>query len=175
MRALVLTLGAALLSACSLLQSDEPDAPTSASLVVTDRAKYEARLVSDGRDAIVFEVPFEIRNTTGGPLYRVGCRRPPKPVLEKLEGGQWVTAYSTGELLCLSPPFVVASGETGRDTLQVYGHLSGQDTLPEFRTEVEGTYRLQLELYSSLTNEQAPLGEALVPLADRVSNTFEVE
>lgn len=166
---------AALLSACSLLPADEPGDSAPTSLVVTDRAKYDARLVMSGLDRVVFEIPFEIRNTTDGPLYRVGCHRPPGPVLEKSVGGEWVTAYATGELSCLSPPFVIAAGEISRDTLRVDGHLPGQNASPTFDTEIEGMYRLNLGLYMSLTDEPVPLGKNLVPLGERVSNTFEVE
>ena len=132
--ALLLALSATL-PACSLVGSEGPPAGPGG-LLRTDRAAYDARLVTDGPDAIVFEVPFEVQNTTGRPLYLVGCLRPPKPLLEKLDGGGWVTAYAAGEPGCLSPPFVIGAGEVRRDTLRVYGHLPGQNTSPEFRTGV---------------------------------------
>lgn len=47
------------------------------------------------------------------------------------------------------------------------GFLPGQNVAPTFETEVEGTYRLNLRLYSSLTDEQSPLGKDLVPLLAR--------
>lgn len=166
---------AAGLSACSLLSADEPEPPVPTGLVVTDRTAYDARLLTDGRVRVVFDVPYEVRNTTADPLYRIGCRTAPPPVLEKLVDGEWVTAYAAPRLACLSPPFVVDEGEVRRDTLGVVGFLPGQNIVPEFGTEVKGTYRLNLELFSSLTDERPPLGKDLLPPESRVSNTFTVE
>ena len=176
MKAPALALCAAtLFSGCSLVSTDEAAPPVSASLVVTDQAQYDARAPAGGLSRVVFDVPFEIRNTTGGPLYRIGCRTAPPPTLEKLVEGEWVTAYAPIVNLCLSPPFEIAPGEVRRDTLQVQGFLPGQNAGPEFETDVEGTYRLHLRLYSSLTDERSPLGKDLVPLEERVSNPFEVD
>ena len=173
MKTLALALCTVVLSACSLASHDEPDA--SASLIETDQARYDARLVTGGYEGVAFDVPFEIRNTTGGPLYRIGCRTAPAPSLQKWVGGRWVTAYVPYDNLCLSPPFEIAPGGVAQDTLRVAGAFPGQDFRPEFRTEVAGTYRLYVELFSSLTDDRSPLGKDLAPMGARVSNTFEVE
>ncbi|MGB3544248.1 hypothetical protein [Rubrivirga sp.] len=174
MRTALVSSAVVLLSACSLGSSDDAVPPVRTTLVVTDRTAYDARLDADGRTSVVFDVPFEIHNTTGAPLYRVGCRRPPKPVLEKRAGNEWVVAYGGVEFACLSPPFVLEAGEVGRDTLRVVGYLPGQRVVPEFALEVDGTYRLRVELFSSVTDEDFPLGRDLVSLEERTSNTFEV-
>ena len=175
MKSSVLALCAVTLAACSFSSPDNVQAPVATGLVVTDATRYDAHLVTGGKERVVFEVPFEIRNATGGPLYRIGCASAPPPTLEKRVGEEWVTAFAPVVNRCLSPPFEIAPGAVVRETLQVAGYLPGQGAAPEYRTEVEGTYRLNVLLYSSLTDEPFPLGNDLAPFEERVSNTFEVE
>ena len=139
MKSSVLTLCAVTLAACSLSSPDKVQAPVATGLVVTDATQYDARLLTGGRDRVVFEVPFEIRNTTSGPLYRLGCGSAPPPTLEKRVGDEWVTAFAPVVNRCLSPPFEIAPGAVIREALQVVGYLPGQSAAPEYRTEIEGT------------------------------------
>jgi hypothetical protein len=174
--AVLFGIGLLLTSSCSLLQSDGTDANSSAKLLETSQSRYEARLLTEEGDTrVVFDVPYRTRNTTADTLYLIGCNTPPPPVLEKRVDGSWQTAYAPVVLLCLSPPWALPPGAVREDTLHVVARLSGEDVAPTFETDVPGTYRLQRQIYSRLTDERPPTGEALVPLERRISNTFVVE
>ena len=173
MRALLLVAVLLALPACSL---STPEAPAldSGQALQTDAASYTASVVTDGRAYVSVRIPYATRNATGEPLYLIGCITPPAAVLEKRVGDAWVTAYSAGELMCLSPPWVIASGEARRDTLVVRGYLPGQNISPTFETDIEGTYRLRRTLHTGLTDEATPLGRGVLPDDQSVSNTFEI-
>lgn len=171
-RLLVPALLFVLLSACSLLGDEELHGEDTGPLLQTDQASYNADLPTDDSARVVVDIPYEVYNPTVRSLYFVGCNPPPSPILEKQVAGTWQTAYAAIELQCLSPPFVLPPGEVWRDTLHVVGFLPGQNTRPTFETEMEGTYRLRHEIYAGLTDDR--LGEDLLPLKQRVSNTFEM-
>lgn len=173
-RLFVLSASAFALSACSLLGADPAPLFEPGGLLQTDRTRYDAKLLTDGRARVVFDVPFIARNPTDEPLYLIGCHRPPPPLLEKLVDGEWEVAYGAVVPLCLSPPFEIPPGGERRDTLRVVGFLPGQNTMPTFDTAVEGTYRLRWEIYAGQTDEDFPVGGDLLPLEQQVSNTFEV-
>ena len=111
-------------------------------------------------------------NTTGADVYLFGCRTPSRPTLQKRVDGAWVDAWMPVEDGCLSPPWRIRPGETYRDTLHVVGYKPGYNTAPTFDTAIEGTYRLVRAIYD--VPELDAQGSGLLPLAQRVSNAFEV-
>ena len=169
MRATVLGFCAVVLSSCSLTSDEFPT-----DIVQTDQVRYNAQVTSEGLAQVTFDVPFVIRNTTGAPLYRTGCLVPDPAILIKEEEGEIVTAYNQAVFMCLGPPYVIEPGEVVRDTLHVWGALPGQNAAPTFDTEVEGTYRLYLRLYTTLEDDGAS-GDDLAPFEALLSNTFRVE
>ncbi len=173
MRALLLLLCLITFSACSLTTPDDGTLDATG-LLQTDATSYTAETVTDGRTYVSARIPYETFNATGEALYLIGCNVPPSAVLEKSVGGAWVTAYSPGTGFCLSAPWVIASGETRRDTLVVRGYLPGQNITPTFDTEVEGTYRLRRTIHTGRADESASLGVADLEPMQSVSNTFEL-
>ena len=114
-------------------------------------------------------IPMTFRNITEETVYFVGCLRPPMPILQKRVGDTWITAWGGVELLCLSPPWPIAPGDTFQDTLRLSGYWPGQQASPEFETDVPGRYRLVRAVH------QAPDPQAsLIPEAARLSNEFEL-
>lgn len=164
-------------SSCSLVDTGDPsDSEGGAgAFLQTDAARYDARLLTDGLERVVFDVPYETRNPTAETLYIAGCRKPSPAVLEKRVAGAWKSVYAQIVQLCARiPPWSIAPGEARRDTLRVTGYLPGQNTLPTFDTDIGGTYRLRRMIHTALTDEHEPLDESLLPFEHRVSNTFEV-
>ena len=157
---------------CLLLGDDGSSA--TGGLLETSEDSYVAEVVTDGRERVVVDIPYQTGNHTGLPVYLIGCRRPNPPILEKRAGRDWVTVYAPIVTLCLSPPFEIAPGESRFDTLHVVGFRPGQAAGPTFDGEVAGTYRLRREIFRDLTDEDPPIGRTMLPLSQRVSNSFEI-
>jgi hypothetical protein len=88
-------------------------------------------------------IDFTFTNPLAENVYVVNCRGGVLLGLERWSGEAWERAWSPVELQCLSPPIVIAPGETLRHTLPVWGSDPGRNHHPEFVvTPVEGTYRL---------------------------------
>jgi hypothetical protein len=88
-------------------------------------------------------IDFSFTNPLAENVYVVNCRGAVLLGLERWSGDAWERAWSPVELACLSPPIVIAPGETLRHTLPVWGSDPGRNHHPEFTvTPVEGTYRL---------------------------------
>ncbi|MCC5905127.1 MAG: hypothetical protein JJU13_02895 [Balneolaceae bacterium] len=142
----------------------------------TDAEIYEAEIFQDDRQGVRFNIPYTVTNTSEKAVYMIGCRQPSAPVLQKSTGEEWVSAFSPVEQLCLSPPFILEPGEQRGDTLQVYGFFPGQNTYPEFLTDIEGTYRLKKRIYSDPKTFDDPGGwnNHILDQDLRISNTFQV-
>lgn len=143
----------------------------------TDTTYYQAEIQSGNRDVVRLDIPFTITNAKDEPIYMLGCGRAPAPLLQKNVGGEWVTAYSPVELMCLSPPFIIEPGETFYDTLRVHGALPGQNTEPTFDTKIKGVYRLVHTFYidPDSFDDLNTRSKNLLPESLRISNTFYVE
>lgn len=176
----------ALLIACLLAACSSPSAPglspdqdtppgesakgNADTLLRTDQTAYEAELVTESRARVVVDVPYTLANTTAAPIYLIGCKRPPAPVLQRRVEGEWETAYAPVELGCLSPPWTVEPDAVRHDTLRMEAHLPGQNIAPTFEVdEIEGVYRLVQSIYHDVE------GEELLPLRQCVSNSFTLE
>lgn len=141
--------------------------------IQTDRAAYPV----DRRPGGVVDITVVVRyqNATRGPVYLPTCRSVHPPVLEKRIGSAWVTAYSPVVPLCLGPPVVVQPGQAYAYTYHVVAFPHGGNTYPQFEVDkVPGTYRAVWAVYATWTpsGSEPGLGQ-LLPLAGRVSNTFE--
>lgn len=169
----------ALFSACRVLtDADTSDAAgahvridtaaTGGSAFRTDADRYVAVVKEDPYRYVEVEIPMTFVNPMEKTVYLIGCRQPTMPILQKLEEGSWNLAYAPVELQCLSPPVPVRPGEAYRDTFFVHGAFPGQRIVPEFVTDVEGTYRLVRSIYAD------PEGEDVLPDSVRTSNTFEL-
>lgn len=165
-----------LISCTAISNYDSTFAAEEGGLLQTNSEIYEAEIFQNGQQGVRFDIPYTVKNTTGEAIYMIGCKRPAAPVLQKKTGEEWVSAYSPVELLCLSPPFILKPGEQYRDTLQVYGVFPGQNTYPEFLTDVEGTYRLKKRIYSDpeTFENSEEWSENLLRKDLRISNTFQV-
>ena len=123
-----------------------------------------------GMDYVGVQIDMTYRNATDDVVFLHGCKRPSLPVLQKWQGGAWVLAWGAVEQSCGSTPVPIPPGETYAMTVPVMGYLPGQNAAPTFDTEVEGTYRLLWTVYTA----DEPREDALLPLDQRVSNTFEL-
>jgi hypothetical protein len=158
----------------SRLDSDPP--------IQTDQLVYTAErgttYYEDGRvwgRYVRLDIALRYTNPTGGPIYLPTCHSIHPPALEKKQGGAWSTAYSPIVQACAGPPEIIEPGKTFEYSYQVEGYLSGGNVWPQFETSVAGTYRLVWTAYATWTVDsgETGLGREL-PLADRVSNEFEV-
>ena len=150
--------------------------------IQTDRASYTARrqtmhLVDGTRYENYLELTIGLRytNPTDEPIYLVTCLDVNPPVLEKKEGAEWVTAFAPIVPECLGPPVVIGRGESYEYIYRIEAFLPGSRVMPQFQTEVPGTYRLVWTAYRTwLANSvEAGLGREL-PLEQRVSNEFSI-
>ncbi len=175
MTRLLLPLAILTLPACSPLGSgaDLGSGTEPVRLIQTDETQYEAQLLTDYHSRVVLEIPYQVYNQTSNPLYFVACRTS-MPALEKRVGGEWRLAYAAVRVLASLHPVKIAPGEARADTLRVKGYLPGQNIAPEFYTEIEGTYRLRCDVYGGVDDDWQPLDHTLLPLEQRVSNTFGV-
>lgn len=160
----------ALLLACGT--PSEPSEPSD-QLIRTDHAVYELRSTEYGLEV---EIPFTFENRTGRTVYVVNCHEHTTRLLEKRVDGEWVHAWAGAVPLCLSSPIVIAPEATYRDTLQVFAGNPSNNMFPKFEVqEASGTYRLVW--YGVLRNydhDRQGFGDP-VPLAQRISNTFQLE
>ena len=146
-------------------------------LLQTDSEAYGAEVFQNPWHGVRFDIPYTITNSTDEVVYMIGCKRPAAPVLQKRVNGEWASAYSAVEQLCLSPPFIVKPGGLHQDTLRVYGIFPGQNAFPQFLTEVEGEYRLKKNIYSNpeTFKHSEKWSEQLLPDELRISNSFFVK
>ncbi len=149
--------------------SRNPSAPAAGGLR-TDRSEY---VITRSDRLIEVTIGLTYLNNTGAPVYVPICRAPYPPDLEKHVNEHWLNAYSPGVLRCLERPLSIEAGATYRFTYRVAGGLPGSNIGPKFKVQpIAGTYRAVWGLYS----KRLPDGSVtdLLPLAARVSNTFEL-
>jgi hypothetical protein len=101
------------------------------------------------------------------------CHAPYRPLLQKFENGEWVDAFRTIELMCITSPLVIAGGATHEFRFAVRAGRPA-DVAPRFEVEeIPGTYRLVWAV--GLHDRRADNGVgAPLPFEQRVSNTFEL-
>ena len=164
-----------LLSACSRevtgagpLSSLSPgDSP-----VVTDAAQYRLESTSNGWRG---RIEYAFTNRTDRTISLLNCRGGYTVTLEKQQGDDWVSAWSPVMLECLSPPIEIKPGASLNDALEISAGKRGSNTYPQFTVdEIDGVYRLAIErAYWDYDHNGPPWGQT-VPVADRVSNAFEI-
>ena len=151
---------------------DEPPALTGAP-IQTDSVVYHVRTTASS-----YEMVMDLRytNPTRGRVYISTCHTPHPPVLEKWEGGEWVTAYAPVVLLCLGPPVVIERGERYRYTYRIMA-ARRPNAAPRWSVaEIPGTYRLEWHLLGTWTPDGSEPGLGkLLPIEQRISNTFRIE
>jgi hypothetical protein len=165
-----------LLAACAL-QAPTGPGPAEAldpgdTPIVTDRTSYTLQRGSHGWET---EIVFEYTNATERTISLLNCNGSFALRLEKLDAGEWVSAWGPPIPMCLSRPIEIARGDRYATTLSVFGGFPGTNTYPQFQVEpVDGTYRLVIEsAYWGYDHDGPPWGEQ-VPLEERVSHTFEI-
>ena len=166
---------ALLVVACSGSQT-APDEASAGHLVVL-QAEHDVRVDDFFYRA---EIPFRYTNATGRTLVITGCKPPRPPLLEWWNGVEWRAAFDHIELLCLSPPFVIAPGTVIVDTLRL---MVARDSITPTGRRIGphweasrgvGEYRLVWSLQDPAPRDASDpyLGGPGRPLAERVSNTF---
>lgn len=132
--------------------------------ITVDSTLYHVITTEDEHE-VTIEVSFT--NTTSVEVRIPTCRIPHPPVLEKLQSGQWVLAYSPVVLLCLGPAVTIAPEEQYRMTYRVSAARRAK-TYPRFEVdEISGTYRIN---WSALYTES---GDRLPP-NQRTSGPFQL-
>lgn len=168
---------AVLVSSCTAFEilkprGEVPPAPTGAP-ILTDSAVYHVRT---SRNTHELTIGLVYRNPTNSAVYIPTCRTVHPPVLQKWEGGQWVTAYAPVVLECLGEPVVIAAGDSYAYTYHVKAWRS-PNMHPRFEVgTIPGSYRLMWRILETWTPDgpEPGLGKAL-PLEARISNTFRIE
>jgi hypothetical protein len=152
--------------------SEVPD-PDGEPLMRTEASVY--RLAERGV-LLEVDIPFVYENRTGGAVYLVNCNGFVPPYLERKVDGKWRLEWGPGENGCLSPPVIIAAGQSYADTLGVHAPVFGSNAQPQFRgPDIDGIYRLRWDrALSSFDPNRQPFGREL-PLELRVSNTFELK
>ena len=167
-------------SACTASRDDSGEAsmreraPSPASpTITTDRESYRVRRAAD---AIEIDIVTRFTNHTSDTVRLHPCgTSQPSFALEKWVDGAWTPAYSQAcpAILMLDPPRVAPHTQR-TDTARVRAMLA-PNAMPRFEAEpIAGSYRIvYVQAYRSWRPNEGP-GE-LLPLEQRVSNTFRIE
>jgi hypothetical protein len=163
-----LLVGAATLYACHQASGPNADNVDDPGLR-TDQSAYALERRRTSWEA---DIPYEFVNRTGDTVYLTNCRGDFGLRLEKWHEGEWVTAWTPVQLMCLSPPLEIGPGATFADTVHVIAGLPGSNVMPKLEVEeVDGAYRLVWLAGSHDYNDGEP-GGALIDDRFRTSNTF---
>ena len=167
-------------TACAPSCEDSREAPmtdtppsTASTSITTDREVYRARRTAD---AIEIDIVTTFTNHTSDTVRLHPCgTSQPSFALEKWVDGAWKPEYNQPcpAILMLDPPGVVPHAQR-TDTARVRA-MSDPNAMPRFETEpIAGSYRVvYAQAYRSWRPNEGP-GE-LLPLDQRVSNTFRIE
>jgi hypothetical protein len=149
-----------------------------APLIKTERTSYTAqRGEKRNPDGALYGryvrilIRLRYTNSTDGPIYLPTCNGINPPLMQKKEGHRWVIAYAPIVQACLGPPEIIQPGKTFEYDYEVEGYEPGGRVMPQFNTEVPGTYRLVWDAYKTWSENGAGLQ---LPLPNRLSNEFEV-
>lgn len=142
-------------------------------MITTDRESYRLRRTAE---ALEVDIITTFTNHTNDTVRLHPCgQSQPSFMLEKWVDGAWRPAYSQAcpAILMLDPPGV-APHAARTDTARVRAMLAS-NAMPRFETEpVAGSYRLvYVQAYRTWRPNDGS-GE-LLPLEQRVSNTFRIE
>jgi hypothetical protein len=161
----VLLSAALVAAAADCRRSPAPEREWSATLA-TDSAQYTVRFVDGMYRATI---GYVYTNRSGDAVSATHCHAPPPPVLEKKVGDEWVRAYSSVMLGCLSiPHFRIAAGATYRGTLHFAAAPPGRNMAPGLEVEsIPGTYRLRWGLRAGSDPEARG-----APTIEAISNEF---
>jgi hypothetical protein len=167
-------------TACTASREDSGEAPMdqtppspASTSITTDRETYRARRTAD---AIEIDIVTTFTNHTSDTVRLHPCgTSQPSFALEKWVDGAWRPAYSQAcpAILMLDPPRVAPHTQR-TDTARVRAMLA-PNAMPRFEGEpIAGSYRVvYVQAYRSWRPNEGP-GE-LLPLEQRVSNTFRIE
>ena len=167
-------------TACAPSREDSRDVPmndtppsAASTLITTDRESYRTRRTAD---AIEIDIVTTFTNHTSDTVRLHPCgTSQPSFALEKWVDGAWKPAYNQAcpAILMLDPPRVAPHAQR-TDTARVRAMLA-PNSMPRFEVEpIAGSYRVvYAQAYRSWRPNEGP-GE-LLPLDQRVSNTFRIE
>ena len=117
-------------------------------------------------------IRYTFTNRTGGPVSLVGCRDDYNLKLERWSGREWESAWYNLPFTCLSYR-VIEANETFSQEWLFFGAPPefSDEIIPTFDAEA-GTYRIRwTQAYTLFDEDTFEYGD-LIPLADRLSNTF---
>lgn len=122
------------------------------------------------------QIAYAFTNRTQDSVSFVNCHGDTQLEIEKFDGGRWRTVWAPAMPLCLSPPRVVAPGESLMDTVSVQAAYPGQDWHPSATAEqLTGVHRIVwrdvVHGYRMPSEAASSFGTRL-PLSQRVSNPF---
>lgn len=138
-------------------------------LFQTDSLSYT---VVSGDNGYWVHIATTFTNRTGHDVYFANCNNQTGLKLEKLEDGEWRTAWSPMLPLCLSAPILVEPGSTYDMDVGVFGGYPDNNKYPKFLVdEVDGVYRIVWDAAYSFYEKDGESNEEL-PLGQRVSNRF---
>lgn len=146
----------------------------SSPFITTDQRSYRPRRTAE---ALELDIVTTFTNRTTDTVRLHPCGRSSQPAfsLEKWVDGAWRPAYAQAcaAILMLDPP-KVAPGASRTDTARVRAMLRA-NAMPRFETDpIAGEYRLvYAQAYGSWHPNEG--GGELLPLEQRVSNTFRID
>jgi len=168
-----LTLALGLTAACSAplgLRRDE-DAP------VQTRALSYTLVEGENGFAARVDITYTFRNVSEARVLLLGCAGLPNVILQRLEDGSWVNEWPAAWFSCTQGPFAtVEPGDMWRGSVRLEGGAPGCGCVPGFSARPEGVRRIVLVNAVHGFAEVAGFGfrGALIPLAQRVSNRFQL-
>ncbi len=168
---LVVVCGAVTLLQCGC---DSATTPTADIRIQTDQETY-ALVLDDEINALVLSMRVSYTNPSSRTTYLPKCgKEKPVPVLQKLDSTGWINALSPVCPMILLPPIRVEPRQTYTQAVVLQSSLF--PIYPRLSVnEISGTYRLLYKIYETGSRD-GQLGDPniMVPLAARVSNTFQI-
>ena len=140
--------------------------------IETDRTVYA---VDDTAGLGRLTIRMTYRNSTGKDVYLPTCRGPQPPRLQKEVNGNWVIAFAPNVLGCEGTPIVVRAGDSYDYTFRILAGMPGTNYAPRFAvSEIPGTYRILLEIFSATTGDPSRPSTTRdpLPIEQQIANTF---
>ena len=131
----------------------------------TDAQKYTLTTTSEGYAGAI---SYVFTNPNPSTVTIPTCLGGMYLSLQKGVNGSWVPSYAPGVLKCGGPNIVIAEGAQHHDTLEIYDCSFRSNCGPKFAVSpIPGQYRI-------VWSEVLDINGALLPVEQRISNTFTI-
>jgi len=158
-------------------ESTTPDVEDTA--LVTDGTSFRLDTATSPSGHLLYhgQIPYSFTNRTGSKVYiPANCDRKFSIGLQWQTDGEWEGILGQVFRTCGGPPIEIEPDEVYRTTLDVRACLVG-NCVPKIRLSPTPTTPHRIVWYEALSSydpDEDPHGE-LIPLKDRISNTFTLQ